>query len=193
MKLITSIVWLLFFSLTQVFSQARLPNKLLWEQIKNSNLVNVKNKKTLIETKKNTAFVFLSPECPLCKNYTPVLNALAKQYPEVKIIGIVPGKSYTIDEINLFAKSYDALFDIYLDKNKSLTNTLKAKVTPEVILVDQKGNIRYRGLIDNWQAKLGVKRKVITEHYLDDAIKDINISNYKFTQTIPVGCLINDL
>ncbi|MDQ0637878.1 thiol-disulfide isomerase/thioredoxin [Pedobacter sp. W3I1] len=193
MKLITSIVWLLFFSLSQVSSQAPLPNKLLWEQIKNSNLVNVKNKKALIETKINTAFVFLSPECPLCKNYTPLLNALAKQHPEVNIIGIVPGKSYTIDEINLFAKSYDALFDIYLDKNKLLTNVLKAKITPEVILIDQKGNIRYRGLIDNWQAKLGVKRKVVTEHYLDDAIKDINISNYKFTQTIPVGCLINDL
>jgi len=193
MRLITSIVWLILFSFGQVFSQGRLPNKLLWEQINRSGLINVKNKKKVLEIKKSTAFVFLSPECPLCKNYMLVLNTMAKQYPTINIVGIIPGKSYTIDEINLFAKNYDALFDIYLDKNKLLTSTLNATVTPEAILIGQKGDVKYRGLIDNWQAKLGIKRKIITEHYLDDAIKAINISNSTFMQTVPVGCLINDL
>ncbi|WP_145860111.1 redoxin domain-containing protein [Pedobacter suwonensis] len=192
MKLIISIAWLFFLSSNQLFGQTRLPKRLLWEQIETNVPLSVKNKRK-IELKKNTAFVFLSPECPLCKNYIPVLNTLAKRYPSVNIIGIIPGKGYTVDEIKSYLKNYDILFDVYLDKNKFLTNALDAKVTPETILVDHNGSIRYRGLIDNWQAKLGVKRKVITEHYLDDALNQINAPGYKYMETAPLGCLINDL
>jgi len=192
MKLVIAITLIFLFPFTKVHGQDVLPNKLLWAQIEASNLINVKSE-AKIALKKNTAFVFISPECPLCKNYMLVLNDLCKKYPQINIIGVVPGKSYPLLDIKQFAENYNARFDIYLDKNKTFTQVLKAKVTPEVVLIDQKGNIRYRGLIDNWQAKLGVKRKVVTEHYLDDAMKDINISNYKLIQTIPVGCLINDL
>lgn len=192
MKLIIAVVLMFLFSLTNTFGQGVLPNKLLWEQIRASNIVNVAVK-TTIGIKRNTAFVFLSPECPLCKNYMLILNELCKKYPQVTIVGIVPGKSYNTQEIKQFADNYKAEFDIYLDQKKTLTRVLKAKVTPEAVLIDQKGNVRYRGLIDNWQAKLGVKRKVITEHYLDDALTQINGTSYKYMETAPVGCLINDL
>ncbi|MFF5381461.1 redoxin domain-containing protein [Pedobacter suwonensis] len=192
MRLIISALVVFFISSSHLFGQGILHKKLLWEQVEVSLPLSIKNKKK-IELEKNTAFVFLSPECPLCKNYISVLNTLAKQYPSVNLIGIIPGKSYTVDEIRIFVNEYDILFDVYLDRNKLLTNTLGAKVTPETILIDHKGNIRYRGLIDNWQAKLGVKRKVITEHYLENAMKDVSNLNYIFMQTKPIGCLINDL
>lgn len=192
MKLIITFVFTFFLSLTSTFGQGALSNKLLWEQIRVSNIVNATGK-TSIGIKKNTAFVFLSPECPLCKNYMLILNELSKKYPQVSIVGIVPGKSYTLQDIKQFANDYKAEFDIYSDQKKTLTKVLKAKVTPESIVIDQKGNVRYRGLIDNWQAKLGVKRKVITEHYLDDALNQINGTSYKYMETAPVGCLINDL
>lgn len=192
MKLVIALVFGFIFSLTNTYGQGALPNKLLWEQIRASNIVNFRGK-AIIGIKKNTAFVFLSPECPLCKNYMLTLNDLVKKYPQVIIIGIVPGKSYTLQDIKQFADDYKAGFDIYLDQSKALTKVLKAKVTPETIVIDQKGNVRYRGLIDNWQAKLGVKRKVITEHYLDDALAQINQTSYKYMETAPVGCLINDL
>lgn len=192
MKITIPLVLTFLFFLTNAFGQGVLLNKLLWEQIKTSHIVNV-NGKTTVELKKNTAFIFISPECPLCKNYMLTLNELAKKYPQVNIVGVVPGKSYTTQEIKQFSDSYKAVFDIYLDKNKALTKVLKAKVTPETIVIDEKGNMRYKGLIDNWQAKLGVKRKVITEHYLDDALNQINMPSYKYMETAPLGCLINDL
>jgi thiol-disulfide isomerase/thioredoxin len=192
MKLAVAIGLMFLFPFTKVLGQGILPNKLLWAQIGACNLINVKSK-AIVALKKNTIFVFLSPECPLCKNYMLTLNNLCKKYPEVNIIGVVPGKSYTLKDINLFAESYNALFEIYLDKNKTLTSVLKAKVTPEAVVIDQNGNVRYRGLIDNWQAKLGVKRKVITDHYLDDALHEINTASYKYVGTTPLGCLINDL
>lgn len=192
MKLLITLVLIIFCAQTSSFGQVALPNKLLWEQIKTSNIVNV-NGKTTVVLKKNTAFIFISPECPLCKNYMLTLNELVKKYPQVNIVGVVPGKSYTLPDIRQFAQDYKAVFDIYLDKNKTLTKVLKAKVTPEAIVIDEKGNLRYRGLIDNWQAKLGVKRKVITDHYLDDALDQIKTTSYKYMETAPLGCLINDL
>ncbi|QNN40803.1 redoxin domain-containing protein [Pedobacter roseus] len=192
MKLLITLVLIIFCAQTSSFGQVALPNKLLWEQIKTSNIVNV-NGKTTVVLKKNTAFIFISPECPLCKNYMLTLNELVKKYPQVNIVGVVPGKSYTLADIRQFAQDYKAVFDIYLDKNKTLTKVLKAKVTPEAIVIDEKGNLRYRGLIDNWQAKLGVKRKVITDHYLDDALDQIKTTSYKYMETAPLGCLINDL
>jgi len=192
MKLLITLVLIIFCAQTSSFGQVALPNKLLWEQIKTSNIVNV-NGKTTVVLKKNTAFIFISPECPLCKNYMLTLNELVKKYPQVNIVGVVPGKSYTLADIRQFAEDYKAVFDIYLDKNKTLTKVLKAKVTPEAIVIDEKGNLRYRGLIDNWQAKLGVKRKVITDHYLDNALDQIKTTSYKYMETAPLGCLINDL
>jgi len=192
MKLVVAIGLMFLFPFTKVLGQGILPKKILWAQIDASNLINVKSK-TKVALKKNTAFVFISPECPLCRNYMLVLNDLCKKYPQVNIIGIVPGKSYTLEDIKQFAENYNAGFDIYLDKDKTFTKILNAKVTPETVVIDQNGNVRYRGLIDNWQAKLGVKRKVITDHYLDDALHGINTETYKYVETTPLGCLINDL
>lgn len=191
MKLIIAVALVFLFPFTNVIGQGVLPKKLLWAQIDASNLINVRSK-TKVVLKKNTAFIFISPECPLCKNYMLTLNELAKKYPQVNVVGVVPGKSYTLPDIKQFADEYKAVFDIYLDKNKTLTKVLRAKVTPEAFVIDEKGNMRYRGLIDNWQAKLGVKRKVITDHYLDDALNQINTTSYKYMETAPVGCLIND-
>ncbi|RLJ76785.1 redoxin domain-containing protein [Pedobacter alluvionis] len=192
MKLLITLAFIIFCVQTNSFGQVALPNKLLWEQINTSSIVDVNGKKAVV-LKKNTAFIFISPECPLCKNYMLTLNELAKKYPQVNVVGVVPGKSYTLPDIRQFADDYKAVFDIYLDKNKTLTKVLKAKVTPEAIVIDERGNMRYKGLIDNWQAKLGVKRKVITDHYLDDVLNQINTPSYKYMETAPVGCLINDL
>ncbi|WP_449436223.1 hypothetical protein [Pedobacter steynii] len=55
------------------------------------------------------------------------------------------------------------------------------------------GAITYSGLIDNWASSLGQKRLVITEKYLEQAIKDLSDGKQTFKKTIPVGCLINDI
>ena len=192
MKLITIILLTALFCANNCVSQNVLSQKALWSAIGTTHLVNSKNNEKIVLSK-NTAFVFLSPECPLCKNYMLVLNNLVKAYPQVNIVGIIPGKSYTAKVIKEFGIEYQAQFNLYLDQDKALTKLLLAKTTPETVLLDQLGNIRYRGLIDNWQATLGVKRKVITDHYLENALKKITSKNYTYTETNPIGCRINDL
>jgi len=137
--------------------------------------------------------VFLSPECPLCQNYTAVLDTLAGLYKKkIAIYGIIPGKSYSIAEVEKFRRDYHVAFDLLFDRHFQLSRTLKATITPQVFLISRKNEVLYSGLIDNWAVSLGVQRTIVTRHYLKDAI-DASLQHHPANphSTRPVGCLIN--
>lgn len=165
-----------------------------WKKISGITLQNKNGKNQNIAPTGLTVLVFLSPECPLCRNYIPVLNALQKKYTEVRIFGIFPGAAYTAKQISDFQNEYKVSFNMLIDRKKELTHHLKATTTPECILISKLGAIPYRGLIDNWASGLGQKRKVTTEKFLENAIDDVLNQRIPATsQTKPVGCLINDI
>lgn len=152
------------------------------------------NKAFSLGINKPAVLIFLSPDCPLSKNYAPVLNSLAKKHPRVKFYGIFPGKSYSSEEIIAYGKDYDLVFPLLSDPLKQLSGYLKAKVTPEVILINPQGVVLYTGLIDNWAVSLGKQRRVITHHYLEDALTGFETGKeIAVRHTEPVGCLINDI
>jgi thiol-disulfide isomerase/thioredoxin len=145
--------------------------------------------------KKNAAsvFVFLSPDCPLSRNYTLILKNLSAKYEKDKIVfyAVFPGKLYSRQEINTFINEYNlTLFPIF-DEEKKLTTQLKASVTPEVFLVDDAGKIWYQGAIDNGYEEVGKKREVTTKNYLRDALEAfISGTPIKISKTKAVGCMI---
>ncbi|MGN6215145.1 redoxin domain-containing protein [Parafilimonas sp.] len=141
-----------------------------------------------------TLLIFLSPECPLCKNYSPVLNDLYKQYSDrVNIYGIIPGKAYSAIDVKAFQKDYHIPFPLLTDSHKELTQYLQATVTPQVILLDNKYRLLYKGAIDNRLQSLGKQRLKPTAFYLNDALQ-ASLSNKIITikRTKAVGCIIND-
>jgi len=163
------------------------------------HLVNVKTErseqlKLFQDDKKLQVFVFLSPECPLCKNYSLVLNELQKKYAmTVRFTGIVPGKSYSVANVKDYMRKYKINFDIYIDSARSIPALLQAKVTPEVFLINAKGVVEYHGAIDNWIKQLGATSSETTEFYLSNAI-DLSLGGKAVSVRFkkPVGCLIND-
>ena len=159
-------------------------------------LKTLKGQKTYIM--KNDAslflFVFLSPECPLCKNYSPILSKLSEEYEgQLKVYGMVPGLAYTGSDIAQFSKEYQIVFPILIDVKKEFSNYIKATVTPEVVLLDKTGEIVYRGAIDDWVQELGKKKLRAQENYLENAIKQyLNGTPVLVKKTTPKGCLINE-
>lgn len=184
---------LLFLLLLTVSVKGQLKT-ISWKKVSGITLQNKNGKNETIPPTGLTVLVFLSPECPLCRNYIQVLNALQKKYTEVQICGIFPGTAYTAQQINDFQKEYKVSFNLLIDRKKELTHYLKATTTPESILISKLGAIPYRGLIDNWASGLGQKRKVTTEKFLENAIEDVLNQRIPTTsQTKPIGCLINDI
>ena len=140
-------------------------------------------------------FVFLSPECPLCKNYTTVLNKISQDFSldSFVIIGIVSGKSYSPEEVNSFKKEFLVNFQLFIDPAKKLTNYLEATITPEVVLMSERGKLIYRGAIDDWVTDLGKKKLKPEKEYLRLAITQyINHQPISIKKTKPKGCYINE-
>src|SRR5215467_6530370 len=139
---------------------------------------------------KLAVIVFLSPECPLCKNYSLTLNQLSKEYSSsVRIVGIIPGKAYSTADVKEYIDKYKINFDIFIDSSKSISDVLEAKVTPEVFLFRKDRVILYHGAIDNWIKQLGMQSAMPTEFYLRDAV-DMALSDKPVLVQFkkPVGC-----
>lgn len=146
-----------------------------------------------IKNHQATVICFLSPECPLCQNYSLNLKELEEAYIEQDILflGVFPGEWYSKEEISTYTRKYDLQFTMLLDKSNTLVNSLEATVTPEAFLIDNTGKILYQGRIDDWVGTLGTKKEKANVEFLKNAII-AHLSNQTINpdQTEPVGCLI---
>ena len=146
-----------------------------------------------IKQNKATVFIFISPECPLCENYSLTFNSLQKEYEheQVQLIGIVPGKYYSVQQIDSFLNKYQMNIEVLMDTEYAFCNYFEAKVTPEVFVVNTENETIYEGKIDNWIHALGIKRSVVNEFYLQDAVEAIlNNTELNITKTEAIGCII---
>ena len=131
------------------------------------------NKKALLKetSKPLRLFIFLSPECPMCRKYSPLLKSLYRQFSaDVEFYGIVPGKAYSGDDVRKYRDENEIPFSLLIDENKALSNYLQASVTPQVILLNRNYEMIYEGAIDNWLVKLGKQRPKATEDFLSKAL-----------------------
>ncbi|MDP5172296.1 MAG: redoxin domain-containing protein [Bacteroidia bacterium] len=140
-----------------------------------------------------TVFIFLSPECPLCENYSATLKTLRAQFPEeeVSFVGIFSGQWYSRDEIQHFLARYQPPVKVVLDPRYQLQALFQATVTPEAVVVNRSGKVEYQGKIDNWIVSLGKKRTVVNQLYLQDALAALlKGEEPAIRQTEAVGCFI---
>jgi thiol-disulfide isomerase/thioredoxin len=156
--------------------------------------VNIPYNAGILQQNKWTLLVFLSPECPLSKNYAVVIQQLATDFQnQIQVVGIIPGATFSKKEIRQFASKYKLSFPLVIDEKMATVKAVEATVTPEVVLMTNKASLIYRGAIDDWAVDLGKKRTKASREYLRDAIKQTQ-EGIPVTQKInqPVGCLINE-
>ena len=191
-------VWLVFLfnnAVAQYANDSVFNGKIISNiQLQNVDANKMVSLRSGLNLKPLTLFVFLSPECPLCQNYSGILNKFYKQYTDdVQMYGIIPGKAYSNKTIKDFKQQYNILFPLLIDNDKKLVAYLKAAVTPQVILLDNKNQLVYKGAIDNWLQALGKQRVHATEYFLQNALQQ-SLSNKAVLvkRTKAVGCRIND-
>jgi len=120
---------------------------------------------------KLTVVCFLGAECPLARLYGPRLNELAEQWKEkgVRFVGVSSNLQDSMDDIRQYVKRYKIGFPMTKDYGNKVADQFDAERTPEVFVVDEQLNVRYRGRIDN-QYLPGQSRTTATQHDLRDAI-----------------------
>ena len=136
---------------------------------------------------------FLSPDCPICKNYSVKLRQLKNKYiTRADFIGIIPG-SFDAKDVIEFQKKYLPSWKLFRDQSLHLTRYLDGTTTPEVLVINIKsGTLIYKGAIDDWVVSLGKTRNHISNFYLDIALNNFLNNKPAIPFTQPVGCLIND-
>ena len=140
-----------------------------------------------------TVVYFLSPECPLCINYTLALREISAQFKSdsIAFFGVHSGEWFSAREVEDYALKYNLDITMIIDEGNQLAKTLGATITPEVFVLNSSSEILYSGKIDNWVNDLGKKKLEVSERYLFNALvalkKGQPISPKK---TEPIGCLI---
>jgi len=195
---INLLFFLLFFTACLA---AQVPDRAAFSAVSTFKLVDPRQQGRVelgVSSKPLVLFVFLSPECPVCQGYAKTLNQIGDKYErQVQVIGIIPGDAYSSKEVVEFANNYHLNFRLFIDPDKGLSQYLKATVTPQVILLDNKpekrGALLYTGAIDNWVQALGKKRLQVTEHYTEQAIGQyLTSAAITIHRTNAIGCKIND-
>ena len=109
----------------------------------------------------------------------------------IKFYGVFSKEWYSKEEVNEFRLKYDLDFEMLFDTELKLAKTLKAKVTPQVFVLDAESNILYSGKIDNWVNELGKKKLEVSDRYLRNALVSCADGQpVRPKETEPIGCLI---
>ena len=135
--------------------------------------------------------LFMSPDCPICQKYMAKLNAIATDFStEVTFQGIIPGTPKS-KEIRQFIKEYGIKFSVKQDKDNHFVKLYQPMVTPEVVLLNGHGDIKYQGAIDDWFYELGKYRHAPENLYLLDAIRSVLAGkDPEIRRTEAIGCII---
>jgi len=143
--------------------------------------------------KTNVQF-FISSDCPISNSYAPEIQRLCSEYSNKGI-----SCSLVYEDVGLDATSMRKHLNEYryggipavIDSDRKVANRARATVTPEAVVIDSRGEIRYRGRIDNFYAALGKSRQQVTVHDLRDALDAVLAGRpVPNPQTKALGCSI---
>ena len=140
-----------------------------------------------------TVVCFLGAECPLANLYAARLNRLAVQFNErgVRFVGINSNVQDSMSELAAFVKKHELVFPMVKDYDRVAALGFGASRTPEVLVIDDGGAIRYQGRIDD-QYQPGLLRPRLERDDLRLAVEQL-LSGEKITipRTVATGCLIS--
>jgi hypothetical protein len=141
-----------------------------------------------------TVLLFVASDCPISNGYAPEIQSVCAAYGSrgVRCLllyedsGIEPGAVRS----HLAAYRYTGVAAA-VDADRAIARAAGASITPEAVLVDRAGTVRYRGRIDNLYADLGRRRQAATVHDLRDTIEAVLSDRpVPAPRTDAVGCYI---
>lgn len=135
--------------------------------------------------------VFYSTECPISNAYSPTLNALAREFPagRFRLVGLCVDPDLTDEQIAEHAAEYRLDFPVGRDRGLVVARRYGVSVTPEAVVLDDAGKVRYRGRIDDQFAARRRKNLNPRTHELRDAIHALlNGQEVEQPEVKAVGC-----
>lgn len=145
---------------------------------------------------------FIATDCPISNWYAPTIQQVCREYGSRGVdcalvyedidFGATPAALDADVRTHLREYRYGSM-TATVDRTRAVAKRAKATITPQVVLVDRDGAIRYRGRIDNAYADLGKPRQHVTSHDLRASLDAVLAGRDVPTpETEPLGCYIVD-
>jgi hypothetical protein len=111
----------------------------------------------------------------------------------VQFIGVNSNPQDSRAEVAQYQKDLNLTFANLKDPGQLIAKHFSATRTAEAVVIDQQGQVKYRGRIDD-QYSPGVTRGTTSSHDLKNALEEL-LAGLPVTlpETTPVGCLITYL
>jgi hypothetical protein len=125
---------------------------------------------------KAQVLLFVMTDCPISNFYAPEIQRICNEYGPKGA-----GCSLVYEDLTVDAQRVGKHLAEYgyrnvgalLDPDRKAAHRAGATVTPEAVVLDATGEVRYRGRIDNFYAALGKPRRRATTHELQDAVEAV--------------------
>lgn len=110
--------------------------------------------------------------CPLCLKYAPTLAAIESEYRDrgVDFVFVNPNESEQMDRLRAAVQTHGLEGPYVRDDDRSISQTLKAKSTTEVFVLDRSRTLVYRGAVDD-QYGFGYTLENPRRTFLKDALE----------------------
>lgn len=121
-----------------------------------------------IAAHKASVFLFVSAQCPIANAYTSRFLNFAERYSSkgVEVFAVYSDRQESVAEIRRHATERRYSFPAVRDAGAVLADHLAATMTPEAVVVDATGAVKYRGRIDDNPVATHV-----TSHDLENAVR----------------------
>lgn len=140
--------------------------------------------------------VFTTTDCPISNRYSPEITRLASAYATrgVRFWVVYPVPGDTPETIRTHAAQFGLDLPIVRDTRFALVRHTGVTVTPEVAVIDARGEVAYRGRVDDRYVDFGVDRPAPTTRDLDLALTNLLAGTpIQPKTTRAVGCILSDL
>lgn len=145
---------------------------------------------------RGTLLFFIAHDCPVSNAYAPEIARICKAYEKRGIAAYVVYAEKDISPAAARKHARDFRFPCraLLDRGRQLVRLAGARMTPEAALIAQKGDVVYRGRIDDTYIDYGKRRDEPTSRDLRQAL-DAFLANKPVARnrTPVIGCYIPDL
>jgi peroxiredoxin/mono/diheme cytochrome c family protein len=143
--------------------------------------------------KKAVVVIFTGTECPVSNYYVLPLKQLHGKYAAkgVQFLAVNSNPQDSAEAVAEHAKREGLPFPVLKDADQKVADLMQAERTPEVVLLDAKGTICYRGRIDD-QFGVGFRRPKPNRRDLAEAIDEVLAGKpVTLARTQAMGCLIS--
>jgi thiol-disulfide isomerase/thioredoxin len=157
--------------------------------------VNGREAKLFAPAGKGNVLVFVATDCPISNAYAPEVQRLCARYRANGIACVLvyedlkPGA----DDVRRHLAEYRYRdVQAIIDGDRTIARRAGATVTPQAVVIDRAGAVRYRGRVDNFYAALGKPRRRATVHDLRDALDAMLAGKpVPHPETEALGCYIS--